>query len=247
MHFLPFESEDEYIQSIEYLPAELVPETPLEKNSIIDVRCKYARGRQFIVEMQMFWSKEFKYRVLFNASKAYVKQLDNANKYNLLQPVYSLNLVNEIYEPDNDIYYHDYKIVETGQPANVINGLRFIFIELPKFTPYTFSEKRMKVLWLRYLTEIDERTRDIPEEMMKNLDIRKAVEQIEESAFTPAQMESYDKFGDIVRTENTLIVGAERRGMAKGEQNKAIDMARKLKLAGVDLNVIASFSGLTIE
>ena len=39
------------IREIEYLPAELVPENPLRKNSIVDVRCRDAEGRQFIVEM----------------------------------------------------------------------------------------------------------------------------------------------------------------------------------------------------
>jgi predicted transposase/invertase (TIGR01784 family) len=44
-------SEGTYIESLEYLPAELVPEIPIMKHSIVDVRCKDNRGRQFIVEM----------------------------------------------------------------------------------------------------------------------------------------------------------------------------------------------------
>ena len=36
---LPLE-EGEEIKEVEYLPAELVPETPLKKNSIVDVRCR---------------------------------------------------------------------------------------------------------------------------------------------------------------------------------------------------------------
>lgn len=30
---------------------------------------------------------------------------------------------------------------------------------LPKFKPHSFHDKKMMVLWLRYLTEIDEKTR----------------------------------------------------------------------------------------
>ena len=56
---LPFETEDEKIESVEYLPIELVPDTPLKKNSIVDVRCRDKRGRVFIVEMQMIWSPAF--------------------------------------------------------------------------------------------------------------------------------------------------------------------------------------------
>lgn len=272
---LPFENEYDYITSIEYLPTELVPNSPLQKNSIVDVRCKDTLGRQFIVEMQMFWSQEFKYRVLFNASKAYIKQLDRAYSYSGLQPVYSLNLVNEIFETDSDNYYHDYKIVETGHPANVMEGLRFVFVELPKFKPHTYSEKKMQVLWLRYLTEIDENTQSVSEELMENSDIRKAVEQLEESAFSPAQMDAYDKFWDFVRTEKTLFDNAERRGLARGmergmaqgiaqgmekgmaqgmekgraegEKRRAIKIASALKKAGFDAAFIASSTELTIE
>lgn len=56
------------IISIEYLPPELVPDIPIFKNSIVDVRCSDNHHRQFIVEMQMLWTDSFKSRVLFNAS-----------------------------------------------------------------------------------------------------------------------------------------------------------------------------------
>ena len=128
---------------MEYLPAEMVPDNPLRKNSIVDVRCKDNRGRQFIVEMQMVWSKEFKRRVLFNASKAYVRQLGEGRDYKLLEPVYSLNLVNEIFESDMGEYYHYYHMVHSERPDKVIDGLHLVFVELPKFTPYSYSERKM--------------------------------------------------------------------------------------------------------
>lgn len=98
--------------------------------------------------------------MLLNASKAYVCQL----KYELLQPVYSLNLVSDIVLHNLNEYYHDYRIVQMEHMDKVIKGMRFIFVELPKFTPHTFSEKKMHVLWLCYLTEIDEHTRSIPQD-----------------------------------------------------------------------------------
>jgi len=58
---LPF-SEAQKITEIEYLPAELTPDNPMRKNSIVDVRCKATDGRQFIVEMQMEWTTAFKQR-----------------------------------------------------------------------------------------------------------------------------------------------------------------------------------------
>ena len=142
---LPFEMPEEEITQVEYLNPEMVPENPLRKNSIVDVRCKDQSGRQFIVEMQMMWTSAYKQRVLFNASKAYVSQLGKGNDYELLQPVYSLNLVNDTFSESKG-YYHDFKIVEDAETKEVIEGLRFIFIELPKFTPDNYKGKKMQVL-----------------------------------------------------------------------------------------------------
>ena len=64
---MPFNGKSEHIKQIEYLPNELVPETPFRKDSIVDVRCIDSTGRQFIVEMQMYWDDDFLQRVTFNA------------------------------------------------------------------------------------------------------------------------------------------------------------------------------------
>ena len=212
---LPLSAEQE-VTDVEYLPAEMVPDNPLRKNSIVDVRCRDKQGRQFSVEMQMIWSPEYKQRVLFNASKAYVRQIKTGEDYKLLQPVYSLNLVNDVFEPDLKGYYHYYRLVHAEHTDRVIDGLHLIFVELPKFTPHTYSEKRMQVLWLRYLTEIDERTRLVPAELMANPEVKKAVTELEESAFTDAQLLGYEKFWDNISVEKTLYNSAERRGMAAG-------------------------------
>ena len=243
---LPFDSPEERIEHVEYLPSELVPQTPLRKNSIVDVRCKDKRGRQFIVEMQMVWSSEFKQRVLFNASKAYVRQIAGGEDYELLQPVYSLNLVNDIFEPELEGYYHNYRIVHVEHSDRIIEGLHFVFVELPKFTPNTYKEKKMHVLWLRYLTEIDEKTREVPQELLDNPDIKKAVAQLEESAFTDAQLRGYEKFWDTVSVEKTLINSAERKGRAEGRAEGIKQTARRMKAKGYPLADISDVTGLTI-
>ena len=261
------------IEWVEYLPPEMVPENPLRKNSIVDVRCHDKLGRQFIVEMQMVWSKEFQYRVLFNASKAYVRQLDKGKDYELLQPVYSLNLLNEVFEPKLDNYYHYYRLVHEQYSNRVIDGLHLVFVELPKFTPHTFSEKKMQVLWLRFMTEIDEKTEAVSPDLLANPLVEKAISIVRESAFTRAQLEAYDRFWDAIRVEKAFINEGIRRGMekgikqgmeqgikqgmeqgikqgveqgrAEGERQKALAIARNLRLAGMRLSDIARMTGLS--
>ena len=250
---LPLESKQE-VTEIEYLPVELVPDNPLRKNSIVDVRCRDNRGHVFLVEMQMIWTPEFKQRILFNASKAYVRQIKAGEHYELLQPVYSLNLVNDIFEPElKDEFYHYYRLVHMEHTNKVIEGLHLIFVELPKFKPHNYSEKKMQVLWLRYLTEINEDTREIPKELLANPELKKAVNALEESAFTDAQLAGYEKFWDIISVEKTLYNSAIRKGMEKGME-KGIkegikeghkEVARNLKKAGIPVAIIMQSTGLS--
>ena len=252
---LPFKTKEEEIQSVEYLTPEMVPDNPLRKNSIVDVRCRDQRGRQFIVEMQMVWSPEFMQRVMFNSAKAYVRQLDKKEDYSLLEPVYSLNLVNDVFLNDIKEYYHYYRMVHEKHTEKVIDGLHLVFVELPKFTPHSMNEKRMQVLWLRYLTEIDGYMETVPQELLDNPEINKAMEVVEESAYTPEQLLGYDKFWDIIRTETTLYNSGVRQGRAEGlEEGRAegraetvLAIARKMKSKGSSVADIQELTGLSVE
>lgn len=196
--------EDEFVESIEYWPAEKIPNrTEAEKYSIVDVCCKDNRKREFIVEMQMSWTDSFKNRVLLNASKAYVAQTEKGMNYASLQPVYALNFVNAKFLDDVEDYYHYYHLVHDKYTDKVIDGLHLIFVELPKFKPTTFSERRMQVLWLRFLTEINENTKEVPAELLENAEVNEALEIVERAAFSDDEMRTYEKFWDRVSVQRT--------------------------------------------
>ena len=267
--------EDGQITSLEYASPEMVPENPMKKNSIVDVRCKDQKGREFIVEMQLYWNDDFRQRVILNASKAVVKQLNKAEDYRLIQPVYCLNLINDIgFKTGPDEFYHDYAIVDVEHTDQIIEGLRLVFVELPKFKPKNISEKKMAVLWLRFLTEIAEDTKEAPAELLDNEATRKALELVEKSAMTEGQLYAYEQFWLAVVDEQVLRDGARKKGyqegheqgmeeglakgmeegLAKGREEERekylkerLDSARLLKENGIPLSVIAESLKLTEE
>lgn len=181
------------------------------------------RGQQFVVEMRMAWTSAFKQMVLFNTSKAYVSQVGMGLRHEDLWLVYSLNLVNDIFEMDTDEGKHNYRIVHYKQTDKVIEGLCFTFIELPKFTPRTANKKRKTVLRLRFLTEIDD-TKEAPSELMEESDIKKVLGELKASAFSEGELRSYDRFWASVSRERTLPEGNFERGVEKGK----MDVARNI-------------------
>ena len=256
--------EDGQIESVEYLTPEMVPENPAKKDSIVDVRCKDQQGRQFIVEMQLYWNEEFKRRVLLNASKAIIRQLDKGEDYSLIQPVYCLSLVNDkAFDYETDEFYHDYAIVDVEHTNRHIEGLRFVFVELPKFKPQSIAEKKMAVLWLRFLTEIAEDTIEAPAELLENEATRKALELVEKSAMTEGQLYAYERFWLSVVDERILREAATKKGynegwekgiaegmekgMEKGRAEEAIDIAIKMKQKGMASELIVEMTGLSMD
>ena len=209
--------DDGMIESVEYLTPEMVPDNPSKKDSIVDVRCRDQQGRQFIVEMQLYWNEEFKRRVLLNASKAIVRQLDKGQDYSLIQPVYCLSLVNDkAFDYETDEFYHDYAIVDVEHTNRHIEGLRLVFVELPKFRPQSIAEKKMAVLWLRFLTEIAEDTVEAPAELLENRDTSKALSIVEKSAMTEGQLYAYERFWLAVTDERILREAAIKKGYSEG-------------------------------
>ena len=111
------------IVELEYLTPEQAPEVPGMKFSVVDVRCKDSKGRQFLVEMQNDWTREFAQRIVFNACKAYVYQLQKGEAYFQLKPVYALNLLNDVAFPTDPGYYHHFAMVSANDPERRLEGV----------------------------------------------------------------------------------------------------------------------------
>lgn len=230
---------DHQIETLEYLPNEQVPVIPTFKYTIVDVCCKDHYGRSFIVEMQIQWTNSFMQRMLFNASRAYVKQLEKGENYDLLKPVYGLGLINSEFDADPNDWYHHYKMVKVKKPQCEIKDLQLVFIELPKFKAKTLTERKLNILWLRFMSELDSNTKEIPPEWLAIPEIKKAVDLAEEAAYTPAELAAYEKYWDAVSVEKTLL------NVCRFETQLMI--ARNLLSAGMEKQQVALMTGLSLS
>ena len=255
---LPLKKGEE-IQSVEYLTPFHAPDNLFFNENVVNVKCTNNNGSHFFVQIQTFWAPSFSLHVKPNSSKAYISKLGKRIGMNYQEPVFSLNLVREIVDADVDNYYHFYDIVQDDLTERIIDNFHLVFVELPKFTPHTMNEKKMQVLWLRYLTEIDGYMETVPQELLDNPEINKAMEVVEESAFSPEQLLGYDKFWDIIRTETTLYNSGVRQGREEGEAiglekgreegraETVMAIARRMKSKGSSFADIQELTGLSEE
>ena len=244
------------IEELEYIDPEQIPENPTKKYSIVDVKCKDNKGRYFIVEMQTCWNSAFFRRALYNSTQTYSTQLDRADTYNRLRNVYALSIVNDIAFPkyDNE-YIQEYYITNKNHTDDRRNDIVLVFVELPKFNPSNKSDKKMLDLWMKFLTEINENTKEVDADLLKTPETVEALGLMERAAFTDAELELYrkqrlDEITQRTIQENLLEKGREKgraEGRAEGEKNAKLDMARKMKSMQMPVENIVAISGLSKE
>jgi predicted transposase YdaD len=125
----------------------------------------------------------------------------------------------------------------------------------------------MAVLWLRFLTEIDEHTQEVPRELLDNPDMCQALQILEKAGYNDAQLQAYSDFWMSLVDERVLREGSYKKGiekgmaegmakgmaegmakgMAEGLAKGLADTARNLKAMGLSLADISKATGLTID
>jgi len=95
--------------------------------------------------------------------------------------------------------------------------------------------------------------------LLNDPEIGKAVEELEISGFSDAELRAYDKFWDSVSVERTLIDDSYQKGkeegkeegiaegMEKGMNQRSLEIARKMLAKGIDEVSIMDMTGLTAE
>ncbi len=143
---------DHRILDVQHLTGEQHVDVAELKLSIVDVKCTDATGRRFVVEMQVLKVEGFEKRVVYNASKAYVMQLRNAEEYPTLCDVFGVTLCNFNLWPDKDAQgrfkvpmLSRWRMQEQHSGERGMPQVQYTFLELPKYeageAPGTLIEK----------------------------------------------------------------------------------------------------------
>ena len=246
------------IESLTYLQPEHVPDLPAFKNSIVDVRCKDNHGRYFIVEMQLQWTSDFMKRMLFNTATTYARQLKKGEDYKFLSPVYGVALLDATFSKDQE-WFHHYQMTNVNDGSKSLEDIQLVLIELPNFTPTSITAKKVTVLWLRFLKEINEKTVTVDPSLLEVDSIKEALSLLEASSYSEAELLAYDKSWDAVSSERTLLGGRYKEGKAEGEakgraegraEGKAEglnEVAIKMHHSGIPMAQICQLTGLTLN
>jgi len=225
---------DQTIEAIEYLPSEQLPIVTGAKLSILDVKCRDRSGTTFVVEMQLLHIPGFVNRVVYNACKAYVDQLNAGQLYTALADVVAISICDFELWPDAQQdaqklprvpMLSRWNMTERGSGNHGLLQVQYAFLELPKL-PAHKPETGVE-LWAWLFVHAPELT-EVPPELPPGPH-RAAVELANEEAFTPAEREAYRRVFDEIQQARELMnlaLTAEARGLAKGLVKGGLDATR---------------------
>jgi hypothetical protein len=171
-------------------------------------------------------------------------------------------LTNDVFDKTTQEYYHHYPTVRHHELRSVWEGLQFVIIELPKFTPQSFADKKMRVEWLRFLTEIGQSPRKGPGAdrfWHEDPDIALALQCVEQNAFSDDEVEIYLSHIDKTRIEATLFEDAlakgkaqalaqhHAQGVAAGKVKTIAQMVLAMHAHGIHAHQIVQMTGLSAQ
>ena len=231
------------IKDVKYLNSEHVGDVFAERKAIFDVYCENERGEKFIVEMQNAYQKYFKDRSLFYSTFPIREQAPKGADWNFkLERVYTVALLNfDLKEEafDQDDINHDVGLIDKKTHKVCDDKLSFKYVEIAKFDKtedelVTLYDKWLYVL--KNLSRLDERPAALKEKVFTKL-----FEEAEIAKFTPTELKEYEDSLKAYRDVKNSIDTA----LEKGREEKAIQIAKKMLAAGMDIDTIINMTDLS--
>jgi len=189
---------------------------PVFRNPAIVAECVDASGRVFRVLFQVMWTDGFLQSVLLNGEKAYIRYEKTGTVPELSIPVFGIALVNDIFNYEKECYYHFYPEVEEARTNNVLKGLQYVFVELPKLESRLNEPDNKQNRWLDYFRFVNEQLNHLPESLSADSEIVSAANLCRAGAMSETEMLAYHRFKDDVEVKIGISTEAEERGFRRG-------------------------------
>mgnify|MGYP002689191030 FL=1 len=256
----------EVVLDVNYLNTEHLGTQEYDRRAVFDVYCKNDKGEVFLVEMQKGEQQFFKDRSIYYSTFAIREQAPRGEWNYELKGVYTIGILNFCFDKEREgNYYHEVKLMDTATKEVFYDKLVFIYLEMPKFTKQENELESLFDKWLyviRNLAALMERPRVLQEKVFAHL-----FEAAEIAKFSRVERYEYEESLKAYRDWFSVMTTAELRGEERGEERgfkkgeekglkeglekgrleERLRNARGLKARGVDADIIAQVTGLSVD
>jgi predicted transposase/invertase (TIGR01784 family) len=205
------------IQDLTFKNNENLGQTPIDRKAIFDIYCQAVSGERFIVEIQKAKQNFFKDRSVYYSTFPIQEQSLKGEWNYELTSVYTVGVLDFVFDDhrNEDTMLH---IVELkNQHCEVFyEKLKFIYIELPKFTKSLEELETHLDKWLfllKHLAELNDPPSPLQEAVFTEL-----FEVAEIANFSPMEQETYQSSLKYYRDMNNVVDTSREEGRKEGRQ-----------------------------
>ncbi|MBX9831130.1 Rpn family recombination-promoting nuclease/putative transposase [Candidatus Babeliales bacterium] len=253
-------TDDQCIETIQFLNNEQLPVSVDKKENILDIFCTDRSGRKFIIEMQNAWMRAFGSRIVYYGAKTYTNQLGKGMPYDDLSPVTVVAITQQFEVFPNKLNHKSiHYLVDSKTYEHDLDDLTFVFIELPKFTKKEHELVTNEDKWLFLLKEIGFYNH-IPGPL-NQAEFGEACQLLNQITLSDSEQAAYERklidtrareVNDYLAmnaaeyAERARLEGLEK-GIEKGRMEAQREAAKKMLARGLDLETIAAVTLLAVD
>ena len=244
-----------------------------EKYGILDIKATLDDKEIVAIEMQMVDLNNMRERTLYYGSKIIASELRSGGEYTEIKPVILINILNFNLLEGEDYCTETVIVSKNNREYEVIDKIKYFFIELPKFRKSKPDMSQKLEQWLAFIDY--EKGEWIEMATKNNVKIKKAKEEMEyltgeaatrriaelrekyirdEAAIKSLAMERGLKEGREKGLEEGRAKGLEegrqegiQQGIEQGIEQGTKEIAKKMKQEGIDIDTITRITGIEKE
>ena len=229
------------IVDLTFKNTEQLGQTEADRKAIYDIYCENENGEKFIVELQKAKQNYFKERTIYYSTFPIREQAEKGEWNYNLKAVYCVGILDFTFddyenEPEKSEVVHTIKL-KNQNGKTFYDKLTYIYLEMPNFKQTEADLKTRLDKWLYFIKHLED-FQTIPT-IFKDDVFTQAFEKAELAKFDQTELDSY---------ENSLKSYRDLKGVIDTAFDEGkIEVARNLKVLGVDIEIISKSTGLTKE
>ncbi|NEO47142.1 MAG: Rpn family recombination-promoting nuclease/putative transposase [Moorea sp. SIO4A3] len=206
-----------HLEDVTFKNTENLGNTPVDRKGIFDIYCQSKTGERFIVEIQKAKQNFFKDRSVYYSTFPIQEQAQKGDWNYQLKAVYTVGVLDFVF----DDHKNDETILHTVELKNqdcqvFYDKLKFLYIELPKFTKTldqleTHFDKWLFVL--KNLSELQNRPQPFQESVFNQL-----FEVAEIANFSRTEQDNYQNSLKYYRDMNNIVETSRQEGLLQGRE-----------------------------
>ncbi len=205
------------IKDLSFKNNENLGSIPIDRKAIFDIYCQAQNGERFIVEIQKAKQNFFKDRSVYYSTFPIQEQALKGEWNFKLSPVYTVGILDFVF----DDHKHDDTIVHVVELKNqhcdvFYEKLKFIYIELPKFTKSVNELESRRDKWLFLLKHLAELT-DRPDLLQDSI-FSQLFEVAEIANFSRVEQDGYQNSLKYYRDMNNVVDTSREEGKKEGRE-----------------------------